>query len=149
MEWPKGGQPWSITQAWLDFVRRGGGLFLSMPMYLRASAARPLRASLGVGPVDGPRPHGRTHLTAIGEHPAAQGLKRLRVGLRAEILLECEKRIVLATWNHRPALAAVEYGLGRALVAGFGLVPIGREFGVRVPQDYINYAPEPPTEDSL
>ncbi len=149
MEWPKGGQPWWITQAWLNFVQRGGGLFLSMPMYVRASAARPLRASLGVGPVDGPRPGGRVHLTAIGNHPAAQALEGLRVGLRAQIPLECEKRIVLATWNDHPALASVEYGLGRALVAGFGLVSIGREFGARVPQDYIDCDLEPPTEDSL
>ncbi len=128
MEWPKGGQPWWVTQSWLNFVRRGGGLFLSMARYIHGSAARPLRTGLGVGPIAGQWGGGRSGLAASGHHPAGQGLEGLSVSL--SIPLECDKQLVVATWGDHPALAAVEHGLGRALVGGFGLELIGRERGL-------------------
>ena len=52
--------------------------------------------------------------------------------MSGSIPLQCDPKLVLATdsYSNQLALAAVEYGLGRALVAGFGFSPIGREFGL-------------------
>ena len=128
MQWPKGGQPWWVTQSWLNFVRRGGGLALLMSRYLRRSAAAPIRASLGINPTPDARTAtwGWRTLTGGQQHPAAQAIDNMLVLCLSPF--QADQGIVLATWHDFPMLAAVERGLGRVLVAGFPLSPIGREY---------------------
>ncbi len=146
MKWPKEGQPWWITQSWLNFVRRGGGLFLSMAKYIHGSAAGPLKASLGVTSPTNQQPSGACYLTASGQHPAGQALEGLLVNGRT--WLDCDKGSVLATYKDCPILVAAEYGLGRALVAGFGLSPMGREYDLHFPErEY--WKTQPPVEDFI
>jgi len=127
-EWPKGGQPWWVTQSWLNFVRRGGGLALLMLQYVRRSAGGPIRASLGIDPTPDARVSsvGGRSLTARQHHPAAQAIDNMLVGCICPF--QADQGIVLATWHDLPMLAAVERGLGRVLVAGFPLSRIGREY---------------------
>ncbi len=148
MEWPKGGQPWWVTQSWLNFMRRGGGLFLVMPPYVHRSAAGPIRASLGIDPTPDARTAtwGWRWLTAAEQHPAGHGLDKLLVLCLSPF--KAEKGVVLATWNDLPMLAAVEHGLGRALVAGFPLKRATREGAVDWPDPEI-YKAQPPAEDFI
>jgi len=147
MDWPKAGQPWWVTQSWLNFVRRGGGIFLSMSEYVHPSAAGPIESSLGVTPTPDRRTGtwGWRILDACGDHPAGRGIDKLLVVCVSPF--EAARKPVLATWEGCPMLAAVERGLGRVLVAGFPLSPIGKELYLRFP-DY-SYSPLPGAEDFL
>jgi len=147
MTWPKSGQPWWVTQSWLNFARRGGGVFLSMPHYVHPSAAGPIEDSLGVIPT----PDGLTAsfgwriLRAGANHLAGRGVDKLLVDSASPF--KAPKGLVLATLQDSAMLAALERGLGRVLVAGFSLSPMGRELYLMYPE--YSGSPVPGAEDFL